>query len=906
MALPARKLEDIDPDIRPNLHEIEGAGNTGQGRADLEAVKNQEHKPESLNSGKSVAEQEAKGSNVLKGPWKNKTSVAKDAANMLKPGALGKVKAIKNLVKKKGPLAAIITLVIGYFILMTIMLSPAYIIVQFKEALVDKLDLSLATMDTRTTKLLKSKTTSGACNSIAPILCKYRTMSVKQVDNFKKAGIEVISGGTSLTGRIKPSEFKFRGETISAKDFSNHVTINREFQKAVFRSYHPKFAGFADIMWNKAQRFLKIAESAIPDLRGSTFAEKVGDFDKNIADETKPIDPDDIDTDRHPVTGETLTDDVELDNLQKSIDNYRAAYDAGEKAAKKAAEESATGTVDEIMSLSKKAVNFLKLSDTAEMICNVYLAARAVSYASKIMRNVELAYYANDFLKLADQIKAGGASGVDSPNPETVAFYGTLLSSDVSTLDGSYEEKSATASWGYRYAAYNEVGPMPMSAKSFTVGGGLPGVFGVITDEINTHPWVLSSCRFVTSWLGSLLNFVAGVVLTFFTGGAYAEVAMAGKVSAKVAVQAAKKVATDVGRGIAVSATERGFWLQVALEVGMAYLPTLLKDIFIAKLTGPYMIGANAGDALTSGASGIMAMSAKFGGNAPIGYDQAVDYADYSETVAQKYNSLYADNSIANQFNGMDRNTFMGKIVATLAPYASKLSSLSGIFTSIASVSTKSLSSIFSPNSKAYYHSTEAEFKMCDDTEYEALGVATDPFCNVRYGIPPDMLENTDPEEVAANLLGEIRTLDQGTVVPFIDATEGNPEPVYEKFITNCINRTEPLVKSTTYRANSMTDYGGMGGRIDNGASECMFSTSHSVVDHPSSRCGNGWPGPAPSGVRDGEVSFAAWVEDTGVVCDPETGETTHIYHYYYVGNAYLYLYYIDQLRIERGMDDQT
>lgn len=318
------------------------------------------------------------------------------------------------------------------------------------------------------------------------------------------------------------------------------------------------------------------------------------------------------------------------------------------------------------------------------------------------------------------------------------------------------------------------------------------------------------------------------------------------------------------------------------------------------------MIGANAGDALTSGASGIMAMSAKFGGNAPIGYQQAADYADYTETVANKYNSLYTDDSIANQFNGMDRNTFMGKIVATLAPYATKLSSLSGVFSSIASVTTKSLSSIFSPSSKAYYHSTAAEFQMCDDTDYNALKVATDPFCNVRYGYPPTMLKSVDPESVAKNLLEGIVNPGTGATVPFIEPVEGEPTEVYKLFITNCIDRTEPLVESTTYRAKSPTDYGGMSGRIDNGAKECIFSTSNSVTEHTRSRCGDGWPGPRPTGVKVGEVSFDVWVEDTGDICDEETGETTHIYHYYYVGNAYLYLYYIDQLRIERGMDDQT
>ncbi len=63
-------------------------------------------------------------------------------------------------------------------------------------------------------------------------------------------------------------------------------------------------------------------------------------------------------------------------------------------------------------------------------------------------------------------------------------------------------------------------------------------------------------------------------------------------------------------------------------------------------------------------------------------------------------------------------------------------------------------------------------------------GIATDPFCNVIYGIPTQYL-NQDPTAVANDLASKGQ----------IDAVTGAvmPGSAYETFINNCINRDRPL-----------------------------------------------------------------------------------------------------------------
>jgi hypothetical protein len=174
-----------------------------------------------------------------------------------------------------------------------------------------------------------------------------------------------------------------------------------------------------------------------------------------------------------------------------------------------------------------------------------------------------------------------------------------------------------------------------------------------------------------------------------------------------------------------------------------------------------------------------MSTAAKYGGNAPLTPSQAVSYNNLSNEVAAQY--AQEDRATHSPFDATNSNTFLGMIVGQLIPYASSLSSVSGILSSVASITTGSFASLTSQTAKA---ASTDDYTMCQDYDYRDMNLATDPYCNVAYGIPPEYL-NADPVVVAQKLIAD-KQIDEETGDP-IDGS------AYATFVTNCMDRTQPL-----------------------------------------------------------------------------------------------------------------
>jgi hypothetical protein len=668
-----------------------------------------------------------------------------------------------SFVKKKGPLTAIIITLVGGGFGIAGLLSPALLIVNLKEIMVNKFNSQLTSMDMRTTKILTSKTTGGMLCGSLNVGCKYSSMSKTELSNFEKAGIKVnYNEKTAILGQAKPESFEFNGKTIKASEFTNAMQSNIEFRAAIKTAYNPKFAGFADSIWKKAAAKLGVSKKTA-NLDGETDDEKL----KSIQEETQ--------------TSSTI-DENNPNPVQAGDEDPETGqpYDeAGAKAANEAIEESAieaTRTIEEdiakIEATSVKSASAvldglgktLSITGAAEMACTVYGNVQAVGYAAKTVRALQLARYAMIFLNVADQIKAGVAK------PGDVSYLGKILTTEISndTKVSNPVYKSATDSFGYKYAAYGEIGQMSTSASQFLAGGGLTGNLISLTASIDKVIPEKSVCGTLKNPFVSSGSLVIGLVLLLSPLGP---------------AIAIKDIAVGLGIGVAAAAT--------------AFLPAMLKDIIAGVLVDKTTVGENAGDAITSGSSGMMNTAAASGGNAPLTPSQAVAYNDLSNNIAEQYAE---ENRLAySPFDVTNSNTFMGSIISKLTPYISKMSSLSGALSSMASIVTESLASTTLRTTKA---ASVSDYTMCQDYDYKALGVATDPYCNIIYGIPVEALDE-DPIAIASSLVGQI------------DETTGDPieNSKYDTFIKDCINRDRPL-------GDSGSDYGKDG-------SECKFNNTN-------------------------------------------------------------------------------
>lgn len=770
MAEPARKLSDIEPDIRPTLGVIQGGGNSIPGRTSLKMLENQESNPEETKSG-SIEDQESNGSYVIRGPWENNVS-GNNNAQLKSSGRL-------NSLKKKGPLTAIILTLVGGGIGIGGLLSPGLLIVNLKEIMINKFDSQLASMTVRSSKILTSKmgTTKGIlCNTVLNIGCKYSSMSAKQMSNFEEAGIKVNYEDTTVLGRSKPTSFEFNGNTIQANEFSTEINSNPEFRAAINKAYNPKFAGFVDNIWEKAASKLGISKKAA-NLDGETDEAKL----KSIQEDTRnPATDETISTpkeaslkDENPDGSPKYKDQAAVDAANKAIKdsaNDTAAIESAATAAEKDATKASTEVLEAVDGAAKGSLstiaNTLKITGFADSACTAYGAIQAVGYAAKTVRALQLARYAMIFLNVADQIKAGVAK------PEDVSYLGKILTTEVAATATTPKLGSATDSFGYKYAAYGSGGAMSTTASQFLAGGGLAGSLISVTSSINTilKGTPRQTCGILKNPFVSGASLIGGVAIMLVPG---VDVAFA----AKDVLQAAAAIAFNLAASAA---------------------PALLQDIVAGLLVDKTTVGEAAGDAITSGASGIMSTTAANGGNAPLTPDQAVAYNDLSNKIANQY--AEEDRLSYSPLDPTNSNTFMGKIVAQLIPYASKMSSISGALTSIASLSINSFASITTQNTKAT--STE-DYTQCQDFDYRNMNLATDPYCNVMYGIPASAL-NDDPIAVANSLSGQVDEI-TGAAIPGSN---------YDKFLSSCINRNLPL--------GSVSD-----SFQESDGSECLFNSTN-------------------------------------------------------------------------------
>lgn len=831
MGRPAEEInsDSIEDDIYSNIHE--------NNSSNLRNLKNQEENPERLNSD-SIQKQEESGSDTDRGSWTNNTEKGNKTLKKA-PGKLKFANASLKILKKNGAMSAIILLLISMLIQLMAFFVPGGLIVQLKEVVTARFNNQFTSMDIRSTNMLVSKmnTTKGICGSKVTVKCKYSTMTDKQIKNFKDAGIEVAideAESKSLTGRSKVKGLTYKDKTILAGGLKTEILKSPEFRSAMHKAYNPKYAGFSDKIWSSFAKVRKLSKVAT-DIDGDTDEarlKKIQDTTKGTAKNTKAsttINKDDT----NPETNKPYTDAEYEKAVKAAADADKIANDIADEAGdvSKKGIKAGTEVLDSVEDAAKKGLDSvsgtLGIAGFAESACTAYGSVQAVGYAAKTVRAAQLASYAMIFLNVADQIKAGTAKAKD------VEFLGKILTTEYLKSDGK-KGKSATDSFGYKYAAYGDTGKMSISASQYLAGGGLTGELIHITDMINsaTDNKPKKVCKVIGNPIVSGASLVAGIALMLIPG---ANVAFGAKDIAQAA-------------------------FSIALGLASPTLITMLADIVAGVVVDENTYGEASGDAIISGASGMMSGLASMGGNSPLTASQAVEYRQLYEKTA----SLYAeeDRLAYSPLDVSNSNTFMGGIFSQLLPYLSKMSSLSGSINSIASLSTNSMAFATSQTAKAV---TESDYTICKDFDYNDLRgdgndttddkVATDPYCNVIYGIPPAYL-NKDPIKVVEELGDEI------------DESTGDPKSgsEYAKFVTDCINRDRSL-------GDSGEDFS-----KDDG-SKCLFNDSNAnyylhYIDQRVDAGMDGIEANSTSSTADSTIDVANLYKDsTSLACAPGTND---------------------------------
>lgn len=726
-----------------------------------------------------------------------KTNFKPQAPTQKNEGFIGFLKANK----KKGPIGAIVgLLVLGAFGIS--FLTPGLLLIHITETITDRLDMQGPSLKIRTSKIyakkLSNQALSGICTQVADIRCKFNSLNERQLKSLRAAGVEIeVEEGKTITGRYKVKSMSMNGEEINPVNLSTAIRENRNLRIAMDDAYSSDFARFADAKAKSVFDRLGLKKEPLVSGKSSDEERKKAQEDgvnkKNTVSEGEGDVYKPVDENNQEGNWTNGTDEIPADEAR--VKNAEALGAKGELA--KGIAEAQKGNIKLTDEVLDEAANVLKngeglsAADAAEGIgkkglgaigillampdqaCNVYGMYKTVSNGAKLQRAGQLAVFAMDFLAMGSKIKAGDAT------PEEVGYLANQLTKTVAltTTDTSGKEvtttsKPATDSYGYKYAAYGDDGPLTASAAGFVTGGSgfgnmgktLSIANGLITGLIDVAGGkknVDKACSVVKSPFGQAAIILGGIGISiaaiagtpFTFGGTLA--ALAG--------------------GAAI-----GFGLSLGLSVAQNALTPMFIDMATGILINDTTFGEKAGDALISGSGYIMSTMAGAGGNAPLSPQDAVAYKNVQDQVlAQKAED---DRLTLSPFDASSRYTFMGRIVDQLVPYSAQSMTASDFANTSYSVVTRSLASIFNPSAFAK-EATVDTYTQCDDVDYKQLNLATDPFCNPIRGIPPQYL-NVDPDTIIDTLI-QNQDIDEATGAP--------KSPAYKDFIANCIDRKDPL-----------------------------------------------------------------------------------------------------------------
>lgn len=676
--------------------------------------------------------------------------------------------------RRKSSLAAILFVLLGGGSVMTLFLSPGLAIVHLKEVLVGDLNDQLAAVDKRSAIIMRSKMkdlTNGSCGVIK-IKCRFATMTDKQAEKFRKAGIEIerdmTKGFGSKRGQITKMTFTDRDgnklEITDAKQLQSALRTNVDFKYAVnIDAFNPKIRTLGDAVMKRVMSNAKTSKAN--KLEGENKEQLQQSLDDAAAGKATP--------DAKSLTPRKNDKGEVVGYLDEDGQPYTTAeYEQIKQKAASIEQAGKIGGTGMVGRLSGAAVKGLGALGTASTACSVYTTSRAVAALAKVKRKMELIRFAVALvLTPADMIKAGDATDT------LTTFAGdnlTEITQDKEVVDetkwdqaGSANDppvtkdpdagKAALDSPGFATAAHGEVPKLNARSQRFMLGGTLGGTLTGINMAIarvvnggNPDPRQVSQkCRYINNPFVQVGSLAAGIGLGIFSFGLFTGLSVAGS---------------------------------LALAFATPYLESMIADIIAGNVTKG-ISGIDSGDAAFAGTAGLLGDVAQNRGMKPLDSSEAMSYLALNQQTENEYASLERRQAADTPFDIYNQYSFLGSLARSFIPFTvSSSNSLAAIGLNTGSVFNAAFASI-TPQTHAL---TADRFKQCNDPAYEMIGIEADVFCNVRYGMTQqelamDPLENAEWMAATGNIDPES---EDGVAI------DNKQDWNYVKFLKECTNRT--------------------------------------------------------------------------------------------------------------------
>ena len=770
MAEPARKPDNrYEPDYTPPaLRGLDGGGETTPDRPARGNLK-------ALNEAEKNAASGAEEKNSVQKGERRLRSVPGGQFKFTPAGAAAKIVTKGGNKKRRGPIAAIIGLLMGGGIFMGISLAPGLSIIGLQETFLGDLDDQLAALDIRSKAVLKTKLKSlqqpgSICAGAISVRCKFASVKPDFVDKLKQPRgaflVETEPRGNRLIikSMTLPGDGTRAPITVTNPNELNRALNDPAFRKGIINVYNPAYSGRSGKAATSLFQRLKINKSKpvftndVEENKRVVQARTSGD---PITSESRiKIDPDD------PEQRGQYIEDPDGNRIYESenkteFDKIKNQYDSVDGKVNNVLDSN----VKAMTGVASGAIRAVSIAGIADSACTVYNMGLAVSAASRTIKAVQIAQFAMLYLSTADAIKAGHAT------PEDIAYLGQrfsevdmqefvynensdqTVSGDTVTINETknpFYGKNGWDSPGYSIAAYNDTPVLTSRSTQYAPGGGLSGSLSGVMDTIaNTvsggnKDGIREACKVVQSWWVRGAGLIIGIAAGIGTAGWTTAIMGAGS---------------------------------VAISLSLPLLESMLADIIAGQVIGDSTVGVEAGDALFSGTAIITGGLAQAHGMKPQNKSEMKEYFAVSSQVRDEIAAAEIYAAKDTPFDIYNQYSFLGMAARSTLPFVH--SSQKGVSVALAQLP-KFIGSAFSgiiPTVGAKNIYKEERFSMCQDPAFSSIDIDLDVFCNIRYGLSNEAL-NLETDVVVSYME------DNGLIDSF-----GYPMGDYADFVEQCIER---------------------------------------------------------------------------------------------------------------------
>lgn len=698
--------------------------------------------------------------------------------------------------------------------------APNILLVNMKEMFTNDLADATIALYTYDKKMLDNRLGKADCGEKDSIKCKLSTMSRHEVKAYEKAGFTINGdkveednlddndpSNDKPESRYKVSSIEFphgAGTATDAESFEKNTNSSSAMKALVYSVFHPKSSFFMDERYKQRIKWrYDLTKNAT--VYGTTEDEVNKSFDRAMQGSGEKIDK----AGGGALSLKTLADD----KAKKGI----------EEVSKQVGEQS---------------------NSYVQLQCAYYTVGKVTSNAAKKAKETSVARFAMQYLKAADQIKAGLADEITA---------NTLSGKLAWSSDGGFNGRNATDAVMYRHILFNEpagdsenameyyldafssVGALlPAWAQTMLTAKAVKGIAGVPGDLLIPPADIGDSARKYclegqkTANKASLKPSQCPALTT--AGTPPPMIPAVGAIAA-----GSDFVCPPPPKGIfqmypisTTNATQKAVMPYIANIFASAAADWAKKtsENFTAKTRG-----IAASDALFAGTGAILGDMAMSRGMRPGDTNSMSQYLAQGETIRNDLEEVALYNAAQRPFDVSNQYSFAGSLARSLLATDDQARAIGSPLFGLLSLIPQSFSKLSTP-AHAFYHIQPLTFDSsrlrCPDAEYIAIGINADVACNVRYSMskqeldakvgevlnymieahPDETKQNvqeleqrvpqTDPERDLDDANRQLREAREGSNAKMIDEKTGKPgkHSEYEKFMTYCVNREDPWGRS--------------------------------------------------------------------------------------------------------------